>query len=72
MTQERRSTDMTTDSAAGRRRYNRRTNDTEPTPPYYETFDRIASALEGIQRALENSPDSVRTSEQQMPSPRHE
>ena len=34
-----------------RRRYNRRIGP-EVNPPYYEVFDRIATALEGIQRAM--------------------
>jgi hypothetical protein len=35
-----------------RRRYNRRQSDTQPAPPYFETFDRIAGALEGIEQIL--------------------
>jgi hypothetical protein len=36
--------------AGERRRYNRRRPDADSTPPpYYEIFDRIASALEGIE-----------------------
>jgi hypothetical protein len=35
-----------------RRRYNRRQSDTQPAPPYFETFDRIATALENIEHAL--------------------
>ena len=35
-----------------RRTYNRRRDDTEVTPPYWETFDRIASALERIEGLL--------------------
>lgn len=34
-----------------RRRYNRRRTD-EVTPPYYEAFERIAVALEGIRSEL--------------------
>lgn len=34
-----------------RRRYNRRVGP-DVSPPYYEVFDRIATALEGIQRAM--------------------
>lgn len=34
-----------------RRRYNRRTT-SDVTPPYFETFERIASALEGIRDEL--------------------
>jgi hypothetical protein len=37
-----------------RRRYNRRTPKEQAGPPYYEAFDRIATALEGIRSALEN------------------
>lgn len=37
---------------AERRRYNRRQSDTQPAPPYFETFDRIAGALEGIEQIL--------------------
>lgn len=36
-----------------RRRYNRRQSDTQPAPPYFETFDRMATALEGIEETLE-------------------
>ena len=37
-------------AAGERRRYNRRRPDSDSTPPpYYEIFDRIASALEGIE-----------------------
>lgn len=35
-----------------RRRYNRRSAPEPGSPPYYEVFDRIASALEGIAAAL--------------------
>jgi hypothetical protein len=34
-----------------RRRYNRRST-SEVTPPYFETFERIADALEGIRDEL--------------------
>lgn len=34
-----------------RRRYNRRTT-SDVTPPYFETFERIAQALEGIRDEL--------------------
>lgn len=37
------------------RRYNRRPSSSEPTPPYYETFDRIALALERIEQHLGGS-----------------
>ncbi len=41
-------------SGAGeKRRYNRRTT-SEVTPPYFETFERIAQALEGIRDELAN------------------
>lgn len=39
-----------------RRRYNRRTT-SDVTPPYFETFERIASALEGIRDELAKGPD---------------
>ncbi len=39
-----------------RRRYNRRSTAGEPSPPYFEAFERIALALEGIQRALTPPP----------------
>ncbi len=35
-----------------RRKYNRRQSESLPTPPYYEAFDRIAGALEGIESLL--------------------
>ena len=50
------------DSAAGgtdrpatpeRRRYNRRTPVTEAGPPYYEAFNRIATAMEAMQHSVE-------------------
>lgn len=34
------------------RRYNRRSPVSDVPPPYFETFDRIASALEGIERSV--------------------
>lgn len=37
---------------AQQRRYNRRAPAQDVTPPYYEVFARIATALEGIERAL--------------------
>jgi hypothetical protein len=55
------------DRRAGRRRtYNRRTTDQEVSPPYYEVFERIATALEHIEALLQGEqvtlPDaSVRT-----------
>ena len=42
-------------SAAERRRYNRRTT-SDVTPPYFETFERIAVALEGIRNELARKP----------------
>ena len=36
------------------RRYNRRSGPSDETPPYFEAFARIASALEGIERTLEH------------------
>ena len=50
-----------------RRRYNRRTSAADTPPPYYETFERIAVALEGIRDAL-----GGRRSEPQPPAPRRE
>ena len=50
-----------------RRRYNRRAPVSDVTPPYFETFDRIAVALERIERALEQevaSPDATEGSTQ--------
>jgi hypothetical protein len=38
-----------------RRRYNRRTT-SDVTPPYFETFERIANALEGIRDELAKGP----------------
>ena len=34
------------------RRYNRRPTSGEPSPPYFEAFDRIAAALERIEGLL--------------------
>jgi hypothetical protein len=34
------------------RRYNRRPPVSDVQPPYFETFDRIATALEGIERSV--------------------
>jgi hypothetical protein len=43
--------------AGERRRYNRRRPDSDSTPPpYYEIFDRIASALEGIESIVRAGP----------------
>ena len=37
----------------GRRRtYNRRSDEHDPVPPYFEIFERIATALEGIEVLL--------------------
>ena len=38
--------------APDRRRYNRRTPGADLNPPYYDVFERIALALEGIHDAL--------------------
>lgn len=38
-----------------RRRYNRRTTTSEPSPPYFEVFERMAIALEGIQESIQES-----------------
>jgi len=38
-----------------RRTYNRRQDDQEISPPYFEVFERIAVALEGIETALRGS-----------------
>jgi hypothetical protein len=54
-----------------RRRYNRRSSTgTELTPPYYEVFERIAVALEGISTAMSTSttPQPARTA--RTPGPR--
>jgi len=52
--------------AGERRRYNRRRPDSDTTPPpYYEIFDRIASALEGIESI-------VTAGSTQAPYPREE
>ena len=40
-------------TSSERRRYNRRSaSSEEATPPYFEIFSRIASALEGIEHSL--------------------
>jgi hypothetical protein len=36
-----------------KRTYNRRTPTPEASPPYFDVFSRIATALEGIERALQ-------------------
>jgi len=39
-----------------RRTYNRRAEDRELSPPYFEVFERIANALERIETALRQHP----------------
>lgn len=70
-------TGRTTDHGPGgdteRRRYNRRGGPAELSPPYYEIFERIAVALEGIRRALEHTPPAgPGGTEGRMPAPRSE
>jgi len=46
-------TDRPAERRGGRRRtYNRRSDEHDPTPPYFEVFERIATALEGIEGLL--------------------
>lgn len=45
---------------ADRRRYNRRTTDTTMSPPYFEVFERIATALEHIAAQLAEGSVAVR------------
>ncbi|MCW2601707.1 MAG: hypothetical protein JWM02_3536 [Frankiales bacterium] len=49
-----------------RRRYNRRSAATEQSPPYFEIFERIAIALEGIKESLADQPP---TTSGRRPSP---
>lgn len=42
-------TDLTVSPGAGdRRRYNRRRPESQPVPPYFSVFERMADALEAI------------------------
>ena len=46
-------TDSSAERRGGRRRtYNRRSDDHDPSPPYFEIFERIALALEHIEVSL--------------------
>jgi hypothetical protein len=54
-----------------RRRYNRRTQSGELTPPYFEVFERIALALEGIQDLMPLQ-DAAKPKARRMPAPRSE
>jgi hypothetical protein len=40
--------DLTVSSGGDRRRYNRRRPDSQPVPPYFSVFERMADALEAI------------------------
>jgi hypothetical protein len=40
--------DLTVSSSGDRRRYNRRRPDSQPVPPYFSVFERMADALEAI------------------------
>lgn len=51
-----------------RRRYNRRAT-SDVTPPYFETFERIARALEGIREELARGTADGAASRQGAPSP---
>jgi hypothetical protein len=45
--------DAASERRGGRRRtYNRRSDDSEISPPYFEAFERIAVALEHIEQVL--------------------
>lgn len=64
---EDRTTSLERRSGTGeRRRYNRRTT-SDVTPPYFETFERIATALEGIRDELAGGAVSPRPG---SPAPR--
>lgn len=52
-----------------RRRYNRRTT-SDVTPPYFETFERIAQALEGIRDQLARGAAQEPVLRPGAPSPR--
>lgn len=52
-----------------RRRYNRRTT-SEATPPYFETFERIANALEAIRDELAKGPADAAGPREGTPYPR--
>ena len=46
-------TDGPAERRGGRRRtYNRRSDENDPSPPYFEVFERIATALESIESLL--------------------
>ena len=47
--------DRPVERRSGRRRtYNRRSDEHDPVPPYFEIFERIATALESIEVVLRN------------------
>jgi hypothetical protein len=54
-----------------RRRYNRRSQSGEMSPPYFEVFERIALALEAIQRSMPG-PEIATPKPRRMPTPRSE
>lgn len=55
----------------GRRRtYNRRSDDQDPSPPYFEVFDRIATALERIEAVLSTAQVTLPDVETRRPANR--
>jgi len=69
-----RSADSTTGAgpSSEKRKYNRRAVSQETSPPYYDVFVRIASALEGIEAALQNRVIDVNAGRSKAPAPRDE
>ncbi len=56
-------------SGQDRRRYNRRTTSPEVAPPYYEAFERMAAALEGIRDQLARSEIVLPNGPERSPAP---
>lgn len=54
---------------ADRRRYNKRAASDEVSPPFADVFDRIASALEGIEGILSGWPGSPAARHDDVPGP---
>lgn len=63
--------DRTAERRGGRRRsYNRRSDDQDPSPPYFEVFDRIATALERIEAVLRTAQVTLPDVETRRPANR--
>lgn len=63
--------DRVAERRGGRRRtYNRRSDEHDPTPPYFEVFERIATALEHIEGLLRTSEVTLPDVEPRRPANR--